>query len=42
MFSLFVKYDADFVDVTSCVKSAVVGVSVWICDESEGSVFGYL
>ena len=36
--SLFVKDDDDWVNVASCVESAVVGVSVCICDKSEGFV----
>ena len=40
--SLFIKGYVDWVAVTSCVESAVVGVSVCICDKSEGFVLGYL
>ena len=39
---LFVKGGVDWVDVASCEESAVVGVSVCICDESEGFVLGCL
>ena len=42
MFGLLVKNDVDWVNVTSSVESAVVGVSYCICDESEGFVLGYL
>ena len=42
VFSLSAKDDVDWVDVTSCVESAVVGESVCICDESEGFVLGYI
>ena len=42
VFSLSAKDDVDWVDVTSCVESAVVGVSFCICDESEGFVLDYL
>ena len=42
VFGLFVKGDVDVVDATSCVESAVVGVSYCICDETEGFVLGYL
>ena len=42
MFGMFVKSDVDWVEVTSCVDSTVVGVSFCICDESEGFVWGCL
>ena len=38
MFGLFVKGDVDWVDVTTCVDNAIVGVSVYICDKSEGGL----
>ena len=42
VFNLFVKDDVDYVIVVSCVESAVVGVSVCICDKSESFVMSYL
>ena len=38
VFGMFVKGDVDWVDVTSCVESLAVCVSICICDESEGFV----
>ena len=40
VFGMFVKGGVDWVDVTNCVESAVVGVSFCICNESEGFVLG--
>ena len=34
VFDVFVKGDVDWVNVTGCVESLVVSVSVCICDES--------
>ena len=42
MFSLFVKDHVDWVDLTCCVESVIVGVCVCICDKSEGFVLGCL
>ena len=42
VFSLSVEDGFDWVDVASCVGSAVVGVSVCICDKSEAFVLTYL
>ena len=42
MFSLFAEGDIKWVDVVSYVESAVVGVSICICDRSGGFVLGYL
>ena len=42
MFGLFLNGDVDWVDVSSCVESMVVGVSFCIYDESEGFVLGCL
>ena len=39
---MFVKGGVDWVDVTNCVESAVVGVFVCICHKSEGFDLGYL
>ena len=34
VFGVFVKGDVDWVNVTGCVESLVISVSVCICDES--------
>ena len=39
---MFMKGGVNWVDVTNCVESMVVGVSICICDESEGFILCYL